>query len=60
MKIESGVVVEIIKRHIENACEYISEEEKYELKVVFSDVLFEIADYMIEESEKLHGKVEIS
>lgn len=58
MKIESAKVVEMIKKHTEKAFEYLSEEEKFELKVVLSDVLFDLSLIIVEESEKLNGRVE--
>jgi hypothetical protein len=57
MKIESAKVVEMIKKRTSEAFKYLSEEEKFELKVVLADILFDLSLIIIEESEKCNEKV---
>lgn len=60
MNVDSAKIVSIIKKNIETASTYLSEHEMYELKHVMATILFEIADYMILESEQINGNVEQS
>ena len=60
MKIDSVKVVKMIKDHTDRAFGYLSEQEKFELKVVLSDILYDLSLIIVEESGKLNEKVGIS
>ena len=55
MRIESEAVAKMIKKHTDEAFLYLSEQEKYELKVILASILYDLSLIILEESEKLYG-----